>query len=286
MAKYDVAAYVWPAYTGNEPRARLFWEEGIGEWQTVKNSSPKSNGYVWNRKPLWGYVNEADPYVMSMQIDAATDHGVNVFIYDWYWYDNRPFLENCLNDGFLKAPNCNKMKFYIMWANHDANYLWDIRNSDSLKETVWNGSVDRVQFETIGKRWITQYFTKENYYKINGKPVVSIYDMKNFIGGLGGVEEAAQAMTWLKEEAKKAGLEGIHFQFIRWNEKGQNITGVDGKTIATMIVNTSASVKPIKIELDERITECKLLAEKLIPEDVACPAELPPESVLLVKATI
>ena len=108
MKKYDVAAYVWPAYTGDEPRTRLFWEEGIGEWQSVKNSSPKSNGYYWDRKPLWGYVNEADPYVMSMQIDAALDHGVNVFIYDWYWYDDRPFLENCLNDGFLKAPNSEK----------------------------------------------------------------------------------------------------------------------------------------------------------------------------------
>ena len=34
--KYDIAAYVWPAYTGDEDRTRIFWEEGIGEWQTVK----------------------------------------------------------------------------------------------------------------------------------------------------------------------------------------------------------------------------------------------------------
>ena len=30
--KYDVAAYIWPAYTGDEPRTRMFWSEGIGEW--------------------------------------------------------------------------------------------------------------------------------------------------------------------------------------------------------------------------------------------------------------
>ena len=233
MKKYDIAAYIWPAYTGDEPRTRMFWEEGIGEWQTVKNSRPKPNGYFWNRKPLWGYVNEADPYVMRMQIDAAADHGVNVFIYEWYWYDNRPFLENCLNDGFLRAPNRDRMKFYIMWANHDANYLWDIRNSDSVKETIWRGSVDRAQFEIIGKRWIERYFTRENYYKIHGKPVVSIYDMKNFVEGLGGVDRAAEAMDWLREEAKRAGLQGVHFQFVRWSGKGQNITGVDGKTVAT-----------------------------------------------------
>ena len=79
--KYDVAAYIWPAYTGDEPRTRMFWREGIGEWQSVKNSAPKSNGYFWNRHPLWGYQNEADPKVMQEQIEAAVSHGVNVFIY-------------------------------------------------------------------------------------------------------------------------------------------------------------------------------------------------------------
>lgn len=233
MRKYDIAAYIWPAYTGDEPRTRMFWEEGIGEWQTVKNAKPKANGYSWDRKPVWGYENEADPAVMSKQIDAALAHGVNVFIYDWYWFDQRPFLENCLNDGFLKAENCEKMKFYIMWANHDANYTWDLRNSDHVNETIWKGAADRKQFEIIGKRWLDQYFTRENYYKIQGKPVVSIYDMNNFVTGLGGVEETIEAMQWLQEEAKKYGLPGVHFQFIRWDGKADNITGVDGKIMKT-----------------------------------------------------
>ena len=25
MKRYDIAAYVWPSYTGTEPRARMFW---------------------------------------------------------------------------------------------------------------------------------------------------------------------------------------------------------------------------------------------------------------------
>ena len=41
MKKYDIAAYVWPAYTGDEPRTRIFWPEGIGEWQSVKNAEKK-----------------------------------------------------------------------------------------------------------------------------------------------------------------------------------------------------------------------------------------------------
>ena len=107
--QYDVAAYVWPAYTGDEARTRIFWPEGMGEWQSVKSANSKYAGHEWPRKPLWGYVNEADPCVMEMEINAAVSHGVNVFIYDWYWYDRRPFLENCLNDGFLKAKNNSQM---------------------------------------------------------------------------------------------------------------------------------------------------------------------------------
>ena len=229
MKKYDVAAYIWPAYTGKEVRSKIFWPDGIGEWQTVKREHKKPEyDYEWNKKPLWGYVDEADPKVMEMQITEAKKHGVNVFIYDWYWYDNRPFLEDCLNDGFLKASNCNDMKFYIMWANHDAGYTWDYRLSSGKDVAVWQGTINEEQFKIIGKRWIDKYFTKENYYKIDNKPVISIYDFSNFVNGLGGIDKAIDSMDWLKSEAKKAGLEGVHFQLIKWGEQPLNLSGVDG----------------------------------------------------------
>ena len=234
MKQYDIAAYVWPAYTGKEDRTRIFWPEGIGDGQTVKNIADilpcKPSGYSWDRKPLWGYVDEADPYVMEMEIEAALDHGVNVFIYDWYWYDNRPFLENCLNDGFLKAKNRDKMKFYLMWANHDAMTLWDRRTSHQ-PTTIWEGKVNFAQFQTIGRRWLTQYFGLPCYYKIDGKPVVSIYDVANFINGMGSVEEARRALCWLQEEAVKAGLPGVHIQMVKWGENMLNLSGVDGSSM-------------------------------------------------------
>ena len=177
---YDVAAYIWPAYTGADKRANIFWPNGIGEWQTIQNAKPKFEGHDWPRKPLWGYVDEADPKVMEQQIAATVSHGVNVFIYDWYWYDHRPFLENCLNDGFLKAKNCQDMQFYLMWSNHDAVSVWDSRLSDRKNEPpVWLGAVDRAEFERIALRMITKYFTQKNYYKINGEPVLMIYFLQN-----------------------------------------------------------------------------------------------------------
>jgi hypothetical protein len=230
MKKYDIAAYVWPSFTGDELRSRQFWPEGIGEWQTVKNSVKKFPEHSWPRKPLWGYVNEADPHVMEMQIDVAAEYGVNVFIYDWYWYDRRPFLENCLNDGYLKAKNNDKVKFYIMWANHNANDTWDIRNSHILDNVIWDGAVDRKEFEIVANRLIEKYFKHPSYYKIDGKPVLMIYDTSNLIRGLGSVSAVKDAFEWFRNQCIQKGLKGLHLQMVKYSdEETPNVSGVDGE---------------------------------------------------------
>ncbi len=229
MGKLDVAAYVWPAYTGDEGRTRIFWPEGYGEWETVKAATAKYEGHQWPRKPLWGYCNEADPYVMEMQIEAAVDHGVNVFIYDWYWYDNRPFLEQCLNNGFLKAKNRSKMKFYIMYANHDVAYGWDRRIATKDYDThIWKGKINEEQFHIIGERWIKQYFTQPEYYKIDNKPVLSIYDLQNFIDSFDGMENTKKQLDWLEERVRECGFDGIHYQLVKYGKVHANLSGFDG----------------------------------------------------------
>ncbi len=230
---YDVAAYVWPAYTGDEPRTRMFWPEGMGEWQSVRNAVKKYPGHTWPRKPLWGYCNEADPRVMEMQIDAAADHGVNVFIYDWYWYDRRPFLDQCLDNGYLKARNNRRVKFYLMWANHDVTHLWDIRLSQMDNNVIWRAAVDRPEFETLARRLIATYFTHPSYYTIGGKPVFMIYDLNRLVAGLGGTAQTADAFAWFRAEAVRAGLPGLHLQLTSWGAGQLNLSGVDADAPAT-----------------------------------------------------
>ena len=226
MSRYDIAAYIWPAYTGDEPRTRIFWEKGIGEWQSVQTAQPKVPGQQLPRVPLWGYQNEADPKVMEFQIEKALEYGVNVFIYDWYWFDRRPFLEQCLNNGFLKAENNRDMQFYLMWANHDANYTWDKRNSAD-NTVVWQGSVDRTEFERVCDRVINRYFRLPNYYKIGGCPVFMIYDVANLILGLGGVDNTRAALDEFRSKVKAAGFPDLHLQLTIWGEHSVNVSGVD-----------------------------------------------------------
>ena len=229
--KYDIAAFLYPAYASDDPRLRPFWPMGIGEWETVMTMQKRNPGHYWDRKPLWGYINEADPSVMSMEIEQATKHGVNVFIFDWYWYDGRPFMETTLDNGFLKAENVNKMQFYLMWANHDVLNLWDTRLANVKENNViWTGKVDRQEFEKVCKRNIEKYFKHPQYYKIDGKPVFMIYDIPQLIAGLGGIEETADALKWFKEETKKAGFPGLELQITMWSIN-LNYSGLDaGKT--------------------------------------------------------
>jgi hypothetical protein len=207
---YIVAAYVWPAYH-HEPRMKEFYRGDDGEWERIWNAEIKAEGMDQPRQPLWGYVHEDDPQVMEMKIDAAANHGVDVFIYDWYWYENQPYLEEALNEGFLKAKNRDRMKFYLMWANHDATTLWDIeRSADQV--VVWPGYADRPTFDSVVQRVIQKYFMEPTYFKIDGKPVFSIYHLENLVKGLGGLEQTKEAIQSFREEVKKAGFPGLHLQ--------------------------------------------------------------------------
>jgi hypothetical protein len=105
---------------------------------------------------------------MEKWIDAATDHGVNTFIFDWYWFDEGPFLESTLNNGFLKATNNEKMNFYLMWANHDVkqNY-WNVHKFKDTDTLLWDGAVDLENFKIVVD-WVV-CSKPEKHWTISGK---------------------------------------------------------------------------------------------------------------------
>jgi hypothetical protein len=212
---YYVAAYVWPSLHHDQRFGDMLWPEGIGEWEVIKKGTPRFEGHYQPKVPLWGYEMDDDPVVMERWIDAATDHGVNVFIFDWYWYDGGPFLESSLNNGFLKARNNEKMKFYVMWANHDVrrNY-WNVHKYENDTSILWEGAVDKENFTTLVERIIDQYFKQPNYFKIDDKPVFSVFSISNLIKSFGGLEETKEALDYFRAETEKAGFPGLHLQLI------------------------------------------------------------------------
>ncbi len=238
-AEYDVAAYVWPAYQPEPRWAELgIFKDGKGEWQSVWEARPKWEGHEQPRKPLGGYENEADPKVVAKKIDAAVSHGVNVFIYDWYWYGGRPFLEDALDKGFLGAPNNEKMKFFIMWANHNVVKLWDNKVADKeWNKPIWRAGVDAEEFRKISRRWIELYFSRPNYYRIGGKPVLMIYEIATFIQGIGGMDKAAEALATFRKDCEEAGLGGVHLMACDYQLDAEALArlGIDSATIYNFV---------------------------------------------------
>jgi hypothetical protein len=234
---YYVAAYVWPS-CHNEPRLQKYlWPEGTGEWEVIKKGNPRYEGHYQPKEPLWGYEQDNDPKVEEKWINAATDHGVNVFIYDWYWYDGEPLLESALDDGFLKAKNNEKMYFYLMWANHDVvkNY-WNYHLYKDDTSVLWTGTVDWANFKVIVNRVIKQYFQKPNYFKIDGQPVFAIFSIDNLIKSFGSADEARKALDYFREEARKAGFPGVYFQLNPGG--GSSISAEEAKQIEAVGFNS------------------------------------------------
>jgi len=213
--KITVACYYFPNYHTGDPRNIINKGNGWSEWELVKAARPRFPEHHQPNVPAWGYSDEKDPIVMAQKIDAATDNGIDCFIFDWYMYEDGPFLNKCIDEGFLKAPNCERIKFALMWANHD----WlDIHpyTYGTKQKLLYPGKVTPKRFDEICDFVIKEYFSKPNYWKIDGKAYFSIYDIQRFVEGFGSMEATKDAMDRMREKAIAAGLKGVHWNLVAW----------------------------------------------------------------------
>ena len=230
--EYHVAAYIWPSCHDDPVGRRVLWGEGDGEWEIIKRGTPRFDGHYQPKQPLWGYEHDDDPRVMERWIDAATDHGINVFVFDWYWFDGGPFLEGCLNDGFLKARNRDKMQFYVMWANHTvARNYWNCHRYGDDTSTLWRGAVDEENFRKVVDRVIKQYFSQPNYFKIDGCPVFAIFSMDELLASFGGsVERTHEAIEYFRSKVREAGFPDLCLQMMNNDTRDVAADRTDGLT--------------------------------------------------------
>ncbi|RYG33697.1 hypothetical protein EON81_17535 [bacterium] len=214
-SKIQVACYYFGNYHPGDPRNVANKGPKWSEWDLVKAAKPRFEGHQQPHVPLWGYEDESDPKAMAKKIDAAASHGVDAFIFDWYHYSDGPFLDRPIDRGFLKAKNNRKLKFAFMWANHDWLEIQPYHRGEPPK-LLYPGKVTPEAFERIGDKLIKDYFKRPNYWKIDGKPYLSFYDLNNLVGSFGSIEGTRAALDRLRDKAKAAGLPGLHINAVVW----------------------------------------------------------------------
>jgi hypothetical protein len=229
-AGYQVAVYYFPGYHFDPHNAAR--GKDWTEWELTKAAQPRFPGHEQPKVPQWGYEVETTSAAMTRKIDAAADHGINAFIFDWYWYEGGPFYEAALSEGFLKAPNRARLKFALMWANHDWIDIFPAQK-DVVPRLIYPGAVDRGRFDQMAAYVIKRFLTQPNYWRIDGKPYFSIYELHTLIKGLGGAGATRAAFDDFREKARAAGLPGLHLAAVGWGETTPEmvrVTGIDSVT--------------------------------------------------------
>lgn len=189
---YEIGAYYFPG-----------WSSRSG-WDKIDEAAPI-------RKPLLGYYDEANPEVVDWQIKWAAENGIQFFFVDWYWKHGKVSLEHWVR-AFQKAKYRSNLKWAVMWANHTGY-----------------GTHSTEDWKVVTQYWIDNYFNTPEYYSIDGKPVVVIWD--HSIVDHDMIEEAAKEGVELKpgEGCKRAfdivrkicveaGFPGVYFIAIKWPE--------------------------------------------------------------------
>lgn len=211
LAAMEVVAVYYPHWheypKGNEWFGADRWKQG--EWCFVKDAIRRFPGHHQPMVPVAGYLNGSDPKDMEKEIALASNAGIDVFLYDYYYYGGQITMEECLEQGFLKAANRSKMKFALMWCYHTRKNAFR-SPIGAEKPVLMDLAYTADEFLGLIDHSIARYFNRPEYWRKDGKLFFSIYDAKKFVEKVGAGQVKA-ALAQAREKVRVAGLGEIHF---------------------------------------------------------------------------
>jgi hypothetical protein len=180
---YKIGVYYFPGWKDNVPGAVYPLP-----WEKIKPFP--------EREPLLGWYTEGENAVMEQHLQWMRDYGIKFVAFDWYWIEaNKPYLNHAL-DAYLQADNREHVHFALLWANHSPTRV----------------PVSLEQWAILVRHWVGQYLRREEYFRLNGQPVVFVFDperLENNARKLGS--SSRELLATAQTIAREAGLPGIYF---------------------------------------------------------------------------
>lgn len=147
------------------------------------------NGQFPGRRPLYGW---RDNSLQSMrtQLSWARQDGINFFVFDWFRENVDPLI-NVAHDNYLKLRDHHGVGFALMWVNND----------------IFGIPLD--QWPAVVEKWVTHDFLNPDYVRIDGKPLLIVYETQEATRQWGGAAGVNRAIAILQEAARRHGLPGV-----------------------------------------------------------------------------
>ena len=221
-----VACYTFPHWHANPYNDRLYGP-GWTEYIQMRGARPWFPGHHQPRTPLLGELDERKPATWERYIDLASSSGIDVFIHDWYWFDNGPVFHEALEEGYLQAANKDKIRFAVMWTNHDWAIWYPTAGTypeDAVLrawETSGRGGYEMGDLAPLHAADVwrslaylaARYFHLPQYWRIEDEPVLPIWDMSRLVREF-GLEGTRSLLGQLNAFARSLGHKRIHFHAV------------------------------------------------------------------------
>ena len=198
----------WHQYPKGDEWFGPSWKQA--EWTFCQTGRARVPGQKAPLRPLFGFLDGKNPNDVAKEIDLASNAGIDVFLWDWYWYGGEMTMQESLEEGFLKAPNRDKMKFCLMWCYHDRV---DSFRDDPRAPKRMLMKLPRTPEDFLANiRYCTKFFKEPTYWMKDGQPFFSIYNAVAFMKDMGGAEPTKKLLEEARAIAREQGLKGIAFQ--------------------------------------------------------------------------
>lgn len=202
----EIAVFYFPSWH-RDPRNDEWKHPGFTEWELVRDARPRFQGHRQPLVPSWGYFDESDPAVMSRACEVAAAHGVDAFLFDWYWYDGGDFLNGALDRGFLA--NSQPVQFALHWANHDWTDVFPaaVDQEPTLLSPV---KVTAQEFVDITDTVIRRYMSHPGYWRVADGAYFSWHQFGLFVDWMGGWDSTRAVLDDFRGRARAAGVGELH----------------------------------------------------------------------------